>query len=65
MSFRVRQVRDGIVYCLVHPTWPHLVKIGYTQRSVRERLRELNTEAVPGAFECFCAIRVQCPLFCE
>ena len=57
--------RDGIVYCLVHPSWPHLVKIGLTHRSVMQRLKELNTEALPGAYSCYAAIRVPCAAFCE
>lgn len=58
-------VRDGIVYCLTHPTWPNLVKIGFTRRSVRERLRELNTEALPGRFEMACAFRMPNANYCE
>ena len=56
---------DGIVYCLAHSSWPHLVKIGYTMRSVRERMKELNNEGIPGEFKMVCAMRVPCAFYCE
>jgi len=40
----------GIVYVLSHPAMPGLLKIGYTDRSLKERLRELESTGVPGKF---------------
>jgi hypothetical protein len=48
------------VYILTNPAMPGLVKIGCTDRSIEERLRELSGGAgVPVPFECFLAVEVQ------
>ncbi|WP_217521211.1 GIY-YIG nuclease family protein [Vibrio metschnikovii] len=41
----------GYVYVLSNPSMPNLLKIGYTERYVYERVSELNTTGVPVAFE--------------
>jgi hypothetical protein len=41
----------GFIYVLSHPQMPGLVKIGFTTRTVEERVAELsNPTSVPGAF---------------
>lgn len=46
-----RIARQGIVYVLSHPEMPGLLKIGYTTRSVSERMTELSAATgVPGNF---------------
>jgi len=40
----------GFVYVLMNPSMPGLLKIGRTNRSTYERLRELNVTAVPTPF---------------
>jgi hypothetical protein len=40
----------GFVYVLMNPSMPGLLKIGRTNRSTDERLRELNVTAVPTPF---------------
>ena len=47
------------VYILTNPVMPNLVKIGCTDRSIEDRLRELSSASgVPVAFECFLAVEV-------
>ena len=49
-----------IVYVLTNPAMPNLVKIGCTERSIEERLRELaSVPGVPLPFECFLAVEVE------
>ena len=43
---------EGIVYILSNDAMPGLLKIGFTLRSVEERLAELHTTGVPGNFIC-------------
>lgn len=55
--FDYEEVR-GFVYIVSNPAMPGLVKIGYTTRTVNERLAELNHETgVPSPFviECYWA----------
>ena len=40
----------GLVYILSHKAMPNLLKIGYTDRALKERMRELESTGVPGAF---------------
>jgi len=51
--------RTGWVYCLVHPQYPNLIKIGYTERSVNQRIAELErgTGTLPGYV---CVFAVNC-----
>lgn len=42
----------GWVYCLSNPSFPHLVKVGFTTRTVEERLNELNSStSIPTPFK--------------
>ena len=40
----------GIVYVLSHEAMPGLLKVGYTTRTIKERLQELSSTGVPGSF---------------
>ncbi|MFA7369348.1 MAG: GIY-YIG nuclease family protein [Kiritimatiellales bacterium] len=44
-------ITNGYVYVLSNPTMPGLLKIGYTDREVDERVEELNSTGVPVPFE--------------
>ena len=48
----------GIVYLLTHDAMPDICKIGRTERTVEERLRDLNNTSVPYGFRCFYAAEV-------
>lgn len=41
---------SGIIYVLSHEAMPNLLKIGYTNRTISERVRELSSTGVPGKF---------------
>lgn len=49
----------GYVYLLTNDAMPGLVKIGCTDRTVEERMKELFTTGVPKKFDCFFAIKVE------
>jgi hypothetical protein len=56
------QVTTGFVYVLTNESMPGLVKIGYTERTVEERIKELSQPTgVPTPFECFFAVEVENP----
>ena len=40
----------GYIYILTNPSMPGMRKIGYTNRSVYKRIKELNTTGVPTSF---------------
>jgi len=44
-------ITNGYVYVLSNPTMPGLLKIGYTDREVDERVDELNSTGVPVPFD--------------
>ncbi|MGQ0533652.1 MAG: GIY-YIG nuclease family protein [Caulobacteraceae bacterium] len=46
---------NDIVYVVTNPAMPGLVKIGITQKTIEQRLRELDQTGVPLPFECFYA----------
>ena len=51
-----------VVYILTNPAMPGLVKIGCTERTIEDRLRELaGSPGVPMPFECFLAVEVDDP----
>ena len=53
-------INYGIVYVLVNPAMPGLVKIGMTTRKeIDKRLRELYSTGVPVPFECAYACKVE------
>ena len=41
---------NGIIYILSHEAMPNLLKIGYTTRTIEERVQELSSTGVPGKF---------------
>jgi hypothetical protein len=42
----------GFLYVLANPAFPGLLKIGFTNRSVDDRIKELNSStSVPASFE--------------
>lgn len=46
-----------IVYILTNPAMPGLIKIGYSDRTIQERMTELSrAPGVPLPFECFLAV---------
>jgi len=45
------QEMSGYVYVLCNSAYSGLVKIGWTERTVEERLRELHTTGVPAPFK--------------
>jgi len=47
-----------IVYLLTHEAMPGLTKIGRTDGSIEDRLRQLNNTSVPFGFTCFYAAEV-------
>ncbi len=55
---RGREGMEGIVYLLTNEGMPGLVKIGFTQSNLAQRIRSLNNTSVPFDFECFYAARV-------
>ncbi|MDP4010088.1 MAG: GIY-YIG nuclease family protein [Candidatus Shapirobacteria bacterium] len=51
--------KSGVVYILINDAMPGYIKIGITQTSVEQRVKELSrTSAVPIPFECYFAVRV-------
>lgn len=51
--------KSGIVYILINDAMPGYIKIGLTQTSVEQRVKELSrSSAVPIPFECYYAVRV-------
>lgn len=52
----------SIVYILTNPAMPGLVKIGCSERTIEERMRELSSHSgIPLPFECFLAVDVPNP----
>ena len=53
-------MEQGIVYVLINPCMPGMVKIGMTERDeIDARMKELYTTAVPLPFECRFACKVK------
>lgn len=48
----------GYLYILSHRAMPNLLKVGYTTRTVKERIQELSSTGVPGKFvvEFYCEV---------
>jgi hypothetical protein len=55
----VSETKQGIVYVLINPAMPGLVKIGQTTNEIHNCLNELNTTGVPFPFECLYACEVE------
>ena len=49
----------GYVYLLTNEAMPGLVKIGFTNGRVEERMDQLFTTGVPRRFDCFFAVKVE------
>jgi T5orf172 domain len=49
-SFEVLSMR-GYLYILSNSAMPNLFKIGFTTRTIKERIQELPSTGVPGVFE--------------
>src|SRR2546430_9447838 len=50
----------GIIYILINPAMPNLLKIGFTaQEDVKSRMAQIYTSGVPLPFECIYAARVK------
>jgi T5orf172 domain len=43
-------MRRGYIYCLSNPAMPGLLKIGYTEKTVEERVKSLYSTGVPMQF---------------
>jgi hypothetical protein len=52
---------SGNIYILINQAMPGLIKIGKTGGAVEDRIRSLDTTAVPLPFECFYAAEVERP----
>lgn len=49
----------GFIYILTNDSMPGLIKIGITNRPIKERLRELDSTEVPTPFNLYYAIEVE------
>jgi hypothetical protein len=50
---------NEIVYVLINEAMPGYVKIGFTTTSIEQRIRELDTTAIPLPFECYFAAKLR------
>ena len=48
-----------IVYILENPYMPDLIKIGFTEKKLEQRLSSLYNSSVPVPFECYFAVEVE------
>ncbi len=48
----------GVIYILVNPAFPKLVKIGYAD-DIQKRLKTLNTTGLPDPFHCYAVYKVK------
>lgn len=55
----------GYVYCLTIPRMPGVVKIGYTSKTIEQRLKDLDNTSVVEPFQVYYAGRVRNPLSVE
>ena len=53
------------VYILINEAMPGIIKIGWTDKSIEERMKELDRTATPLPFTCYYAKRVDDPTFVE
>lgn len=54
-------ISPGIVYILINPSFPELVKIGFTRRTVKQRMKELDNTSIPFPYAYFHAVHVEHP----
>lgn len=55
----------GYIYFLLNQAMPGLVKIGFTTRTLDQRMSELNTSGMPKPFELGAAFSISNPEVCE
>ncbi len=53
------------VYILTNEAMPGIIKIGWTDNSIEQRMKELDKTATPLPFTCYYAKRVKDPTFVE
>tara|TARA_B100001248_G_C27237561_1_gene387830 strand:+ start:96 stop:689 length:594 start_codon:yes stop_codon:yes gene_type:complete len=53
------------VYILINEAMPGIIKIGWTDKKVEERMKELDKTSTPVPFTCYFAKRVEDPTFVE
>ena len=53
------------VYILTNEAMPGIIKIGWTDKNVEERIKELDKTSTPVPFTCYFAKRVEDPTFVE
>ena len=53
------------VYILINEAMPGIIKIGWTDKRVEERMKELDKTSTPVPFTCYFAKRVEDPTFVE
>lgn len=49
----------SIIYVLTNDAMPDYIKVGYTERDVKQRMIELDTTAMPLPFQCYYACEVE------
>lgn len=53
-------VLDGYVYCVKNPSFPGIYKIGCTEKTIHERVREMDNTSVPTPFIPVYGLHVKC-----
>lgn len=55
-----QKTKEGLVYILTNPSFKALyIKIGYTDRPIKERLRDLNNTSVPYDFKVYALLKTR------
>lgn len=57
---KTKRQKEGLVYILTNPSFKALyIKIGYTDRPIQERLRDLNNTSVPYDFKVYALLKTK------
>lgn len=57
---KVKTEKEGLVYILTNPSFKALyIKIGYTDRTIQERLKDLNNTSVPYDFKVYALLKTK------
>ena len=57
---KAKPAKEGLVYILTNPSFKALyIKIGYTDRTIQERLRDLNNTSVPYDFKVYALLKTK------
>lgn len=57
---KTKPEKEGLVYILTNPSFKALyIKIGYTDRTIQERLRDLNNTSVPYDFRVYALLKTK------